>query len=61
MNPLESKEDISQGIKPWLIRAVIALFIGLAIDAFVLTSGNPVDNFITIIHLTGRWHHRRPN
>jgi exosortase/archaeosortase family protein len=47
MNPQESKDDISQGLKPWLIRAVIALFIGLAIDAFVLTDGNALDNFIT--------------
>jgi len=47
MNSQESKENLSQGLKPWIIRAVIALFIGLIIDAFVLTKGNPLDNFIT--------------
>ena len=47
MSANDANTDLSQGLKPWLIRAVIALFIGLAIDAFVLTKGNPVDNFIT--------------
>lgn len=34
-------------VRPWLIRSAIALLIGLAIDSFVLTKGNPVDNAIT--------------
>ena len=34
-------------LRPWLIRSAIALLIGLVIDSFVLTQGNPVDNAIT--------------
>ena len=39
--------DNNAFLRPWLIRSAIALLIGLAVDSFLLTKGNPVDNAIT--------------
>ena len=39
--------DNNAFLRPWLIRSAIALLIGLAVDSFLLTKGNSVDNAIT--------------
>ena len=39
--------DNNAFLRPWLIRWAIALLIGLAVDSFLLTKGNSVDNAIT--------------